>query len=441
MKALSVCFALFSLAVPVTAQIVGGDFFSLAEYSGGGDIKELGFSVSGAGDVNGDGVADYIIGAPSSTANNLFAAGSAFVYSGATSLLLHRFDGETAGSELGHSVSGAGDINADGYADLIVGAPFASHSYGTPGGSAFVYSGMNGAVLYQYAGYSYNNLGASVSGAGDVNQDGYDDFLIGTPRKRRNHWWEDMDGAGEVHLRSGETGEIIYWLQGTEEGQELGTHVAGAGDINGDGVPDFLISQQSSWARAYSGAGGQIIEAFRSFHGAGVFSIAGAGDVNGDGLEDLLLGDFSGNIGGVNHTGVVYVHSMNPYLYSSTTQVSISSGATLDFNFDFPTTAASYEYRLLISATGNGPTFAGVLIPLSVDQLTTDTYNGLYPVSQFSGLYGTLDSSGNASGSLTIPAGIPPRLLRRKFWCAAIAGLPGRNPAYSSVAIPIDFSP
>jgi ribosomal protein L35AE/L33A len=419
----------------------GVDGSLLFQFDGIADYEWLGFSVSGAGDVNSDGFDDVIVGAYGTYANGRARSGSAFVYSGSTGILLHRFDGELAGDEFGHAVSDAGDVNADGYADLIIGAHVASSATSYPGGSAYVYSGMDGALLYQYDGGSYHYLGASVSGAGDVNQDGYDDFLVSSPWKTRRHWWEDVDGAGEVNLWSGENGELIFRFRGNQEGQQLGTQVAGVGDITGDGIPDISMTTQSYLANAYSGAGGQLIDQFRSYHGPGLNSVAGAGDVNGDGLDDLLFGNANGTVAGVSKGGVVYVYSLNPYLYSSAKKVSLTTGAIIDLKFDFPTAAAAYEYRLLMSATGTGSSLFGVNVPLTTDRLTLDTYNGVYPVSQYSNLQGTLDGAGDASGSLTIPAGIPPRLLRRRFWFAAIAGLPGRIPEYSSIAVPLSFIP
>ncbi len=139
----------------------------------------FGTSVSGAGDLNGDGYADFIIGAavadPSSKAN----AGSAYVYSGADGSLLYQKDGAAVGNMFGISVSGAGDLNGDGYADFIVGASTAPSSKSNAG-SAYIYSGADGTLLYQKDGEAANdNLGTSVSGAGDLNGDGYADFIVG----------------------------------------------------------------------------------------------------------------------------------------------------------------------------------------------------------------------------------------------------------------------
>jgi hypothetical protein len=98
-------------------------------------------------------------------------------------LLRHVFTGEAAGDSLGYSVSGAGDVNNDGYDDLIVGAP-RSDVGGTDAGQAYVYSGQTGAILWTFTGEaSGDEFGYSVSAAGDVNNDGYDDVIVGAPHK------------------------------------------------------------------------------------------------------------------------------------------------------------------------------------------------------------------------------------------------------------------
>ena len=137
----------------------------------------MGISVSGAGDVNGDGFADLIVGAPGADRNGT-NSGSARVFSGVDGSVLYTFDGDSAREQFGDPVSGAGDVNGDGFADLIVGALF-SDSNGTSSGSAQVFSGADGSVLYNLNGDSAGDfLGISVSGAGDVNGDGVADFVV-----------------------------------------------------------------------------------------------------------------------------------------------------------------------------------------------------------------------------------------------------------------------
>ena len=141
---------------------------------------DFGISVSGAGDVNGDGFADLIVGDQEDD-NNGTRSGSARVLSGVDGSVLYNFDGDSADDRLGSSVSGAGDVNGDGFADLIVGA-YLDDNNGVSSGSAKVYSGIDGSVLYTFYGDSSGDLfGYSVSGAGDVNGDGKPDLIVGPP--------------------------------------------------------------------------------------------------------------------------------------------------------------------------------------------------------------------------------------------------------------------
>ena len=131
------CLALF--ATPLSAQIVGGGWTTHHQFDGSAADDRLGYSVSGAGDVDGDGFADLIVGAYFADPGGLPYAGSAYVYSGLTGALLHQFDGSAADDYLGNSVSGAGDVDGDGFADLIVGTYGADPGGLASAGSAYVY--------------------------------------------------------------------------------------------------------------------------------------------------------------------------------------------------------------------------------------------------------------------------------------------------------------
>src|SRR6185295_16995485 len=106
-------------------------------------------AVAGVGDLNGDGKSDFIIGAPYADPGGLTDGGSAYVYSGATGALLYQKDGTALGDNFGNAVAGVGDVNGDGVADFMVGAQTADPGGIFNAGAAFVYSGATGALLYQ----------------------------------------------------------------------------------------------------------------------------------------------------------------------------------------------------------------------------------------------------------------------------------------------------
>ena len=277
-----------------SARVLSGiDGSVLYDFDGDSSSDLFGFSVSGAGDVNGDGFADLIVGAHGDNSNR----GSAQVFSGIDGSILYTFDGDSALDQLGRSVSGAGDVNGDGFADLIVGAPLDDNN-GSRSGSARVFSGVDGSVLYNFDGDSADDwFGRSVSGAGDVNGDGFDDFVVGAP-------FDDDNGqdSGRARVFSGIDGSVLYNLDGNSTGDSLGGSVSGAGDVNGDGFDDLIVDSGGGTVRVFSGVDSSVLYNF-----AGT-TYSRAGDVNGDGFADLFVGAsgtvqvFSGIDGSVLYT-------------------------------------------------------------------------------------------------------------------------------------------
>ncbi len=265
----------------------------------------FGWSVAGAGDVNNDGFDDVIAGAYEALDGNGQSVGAARVYSGVDGALLYQFYGDAATDLFGRTVDGAGDVNNDGFDDLIVGASN-SDIDGPDAGLARVFSGANGTVLHEWTGGNFGDqLGFSVAAAGDVNNDGYADLIIGAP-------FDDNNGfeSGSARVFSGLTGAILYTFSGETTNIFFGRAVAGAGDVNADGFDDLLVAAPfdeingliSGSAYIFSGATGAILMTYHGNNPGDFFgaSVGGAGDVNGDGLADFIISSLLDDRGGPN---------------------------------------------------------------------------------------------------------------------------------------------
>jgi hypothetical protein len=204
----------------------------------------FGYAVSSAGDVNG-GAEDMIVGAPYAEDGSFdLNSGKAYIYTGSStgpSLLPVTLSGESGGDKFGTSVSTAGDFDGDGYDDVIIGAP----NYGQYVGRAYIYYGGSGQFDttkdHTFSGEaSYDNFGYSVSTAGDVDNDGYDDVIVGA-------YNNDAGGfnTGRVYIYYGDTTlnadnrEDVY-MTGYSQSEKLGFSVACAGDVNNDNYDDVV---------------------------------------------------------------------------------------------------------------------------------------------------------------------------------------------------------
>jgi hypothetical protein len=283
---------------------------------GNQDYAHFGQSVAAAGSINANAEGCFLVGAPYFD-NGQADEGRVFVYAGSTSTptLLTTFESDVAGAHFGFSVAPAGDVNGDGYADVIIGAPDLVGTY-TTGGRAYVYLGS---WIFPYLslgwvhdGYAAGDqFGYGVSSAGDVNDDGYSDVVIGVPGYDRfvnPSYWYDAGRAIVFHgsadgLPESGSGDV----QGGFDGERLGQSVSLAGDVNGDGYSDIVVgtpfydngtSTDAGRAQVFTGGAsgiGILPTAYWSRAGETAssqfgYSVSTAGDVNGDGYSDVIVG-------------------------------------------------------------------------------------------------------------------------------------------------------
>ncbi len=218
----------------------------------------FGAAVGTAGDVNGDGWADVIVGAPYYE-HPEWQEGGAFVYHGSASGLADtsawtREGSLVGGVNFGWSVGTAGDVNGDGYADVIIGAPFYSND---PAGKhqAYVYHGSIDGLktTYDWKGEgagAANYFGRSVGTAGDVNSDGYADVIVGAPSSDTS-----LEDAGRAYVYQGSKDGLVTTLPWIAEGDQyygfFGSAVGAAGNVNGDGYADVIVGMPAFRSRGY----------------------------------------------------------------------------------------------------------------------------------------------------------------------------------------------
>jgi hypothetical protein len=224
--------------------VLRGDDDSLVLHSHHGALgSELGFAVAAVGDVNGDGREDYAAGEPGSDGG--FTDGGGFaVYSGATGNFLYERFGPKAGARLGEVLAGLGDVNGDGFGDFLAGAPSWDGPLGPLNpdrGYVALYSGKTGAILRSWTGaHDGDRLGASLAGLPDLNADGRPEFALGEPGLEVGSPFSILD-AGGCRVYSGKTQALLVEVFGTSGGEALGSSVCALGDSDKDGKLEFAV--------------------------------------------------------------------------------------------------------------------------------------------------------------------------------------------------------
>lgn len=285
-------FALASLGLVAHLQ-AGDTFFNL---DGPASNAMFGHSLA-TGDLDDDGLADIIVGAPNSFAAN----GMTRAYSGRTGAQLFAL---AFAKYSGISVASGGDLDGDGHDDVVISGD----------GFARVRSGATGASLWFVANQGVDDL---VLIPGDVNQDGFADVVVASPK-------ETVQGAietGVIRFYSGKTGALITTIYGGGLNQRFGSQIANAGDVNNDNRSDFLATSKVGLngvpsVHVVAGVWNDVIATIQPPSNASAYfgsALAGGMDFNNDGFDDIVVGDLAYNSPGSTGNGRLHVYSGQNY--------------------------------------------------------------------------------------------------------------------------------
>lgn len=369
-----------------------------------GANDHMGWSVASLGDLDWDGIDEFAGGAIDDDDFGL-SSGSVRAWSGATGATMFTLFGTKTNQLFGASLISVGDRNNDVVPEFAVGGPSITGS--ADSGLVRIFSGFDRALMTTIAGSSAgDNFGISLATIGDVDNDGNTDLSIGAPQV------SPMDaGFVEVHVASG--GPAFLRVIGNASGDRFGARVSPAGDVNTDGVPDFVVgapgedlsgAQDTGSLRFFSGINGALLSAR---HGVefgmqlGV-AMAGASDVNEDGQPDLVVGS-PGNLALTLAPGNALVISTNPLaLWATDYIVSASQPSTPTLTLDVGAAYGGMTYRVLGSITGMSPqsNLGNLQLPLAADRYLKHTLAS--PINALiQGGSGQLDANGRAQVTFT----------------------------------------
>ena len=331
----------------------------------------MGFSAASAGDVNGDGYSDVIVGADSYT-NGQTYEGAAFVYHGSpagiSTISTASLENNQASANYGNAVTTAGDVNGDGFSDVIIASQYYDNGEINEG-AVFVYLGTANGISTTISstiegGQIFSEIGSSVSTAGDINADGYSDIIIGA---RYYDNGEHLEGGGLVFYGSpsGINTSSFDLLEVNQPDAFFGYSVANAGDVNGDGYGDIIagaylydnpeVDEGAAFIFLGSSTGISLVPNItlqsnqaNAFFG---YSVAGAGDVNGDGYSDVIVGAYNYTNNQANE-GVVFIFLGSP------------SGTITTYSTLLEHNQSNAAFGYCVSGTGdvNGDGFSDIVI-------------------------------------------------------------------------------